>query len=273
MLVFHSHCQLGNQMFIYSCAHSLAKKRKLNYCLSSIKHLKYFQLSKSEIYLNKLKYFGFQIQNKLKPYKFEHFQDNRIDYSSIMLLEKNSNVWYYGYFQGEKYFYENNQEIKRRFLIKPNYQKKYSLIANQLHGKKILAVHIRLKDYKTFGPDYLNGPDMTLPFSYYHQLLKKFNIRDYQVVFISDDIQNVKKEFQNIDGAYFSDNDAIIDFQFIKNAEIALISHSTFAWWAAWLNENKNKQIYVPEYFLGFKVAKEYPINIIPDDWIKVKHN
>ncbi len=273
MLVFHSHCQLGNQMFIYACAHSLAKQRNLNYCLSEIDHLKYFNLNVSESYLNTIKFKLFQVFNKIKPYKFEHFQDNRIDFSSTMLAEKETNIWYYGYFQGENYFYENHSEIRRRFQIKTSYQKKFNLIVNNFSKKKILAVHIRLRDYKTFGPDYLNGPDMTLPFNYYHQILKTFNIENYQLVFTSDDIKTVKKEFQHFDNAYFSENDAIIDFQFIKHAEIAVISHSTFAWWAAWLNDNPNKQICVPEYFLGFKVAKEYPIHIIPKTWKKIKCN
>lgn len=273
MLAFHSHCQLGNQMFIYACAHSLAKRRNLNYCLSDIDHLKYFELNDAEYFINTLKFKVFQIYNKIKPYKFEHFQDNRIDFSSRMLAEKEINVWYYGYFQGEKYFYENNPEIRRRFQIKTLYQNKFNLIYRKFSRKKILAIHIRLRDYKTFGPDYLNGPDMTLPFSYYHELLKNFKIEDYQLVFISDDIEIVKKEFQHFNQAYFSENEAIVDFQFIKNAEIALISHSTFAWWGAWLNENPKKQIYVPEYFLGFKVKKEYPVNMIPSDWKKVKLN
>jgi hypothetical protein len=260
-------------MFIYACAHSLAKKRNLNYCLSDINHLKYFELSDAEAYSNTIKFKTFQIYNKIKPFKFEHFQDNRIDYSSSMLSEQETNIWYYGYFQGEKYFYDNYPEIKKRLQIKSIYQKQYNLIVKQFQRKKILTVHIRLKDYKTFGPDYLNGPDMTLPFSYYHKLLKTFKTEDYQLVFISDEIALVKKEFQHFNQAYFSTNEAIVDFQFIKNADIALISHSTFAWWGAWLNENPQKQIYVPEYFLGFKVGKEYPINIIPSDWKKIKCN
>jgi len=273
MLVFHSHCQLGNQMFIYACAHSLAKQRNLSYCLSEINHLKYFNLNTAELYLNPFKFKLFQFYNKIKPFKFEHFQDNRIDFSSSMINEKESNVWYYGYFQGENYFYENNVEIRRRFQIKTSYQKKFNQIRSKLSNKKILAIHVRLKDYKTFGPDYLNGPDMTLPFDYYHQILKTIKTENYQLVFTSDDIQSIKNEFQQYDQAYFSENDAIIDFQFIRNAEIAIISHSTFAWWASWLNDNPNKQIFVPEYFLGFKVAKEYPINIIPSDWKKIKCN
>jgi hypothetical protein len=271
MLVFHSHCQLGNQMFIYACARSLAMKRQSSYCLSNIDHLNYFQLSWQDRAFNRLKYNAFKIRNFIRKFKFEHFQDNRLDYSAGMLSETKKNIWYYGYFQGENYFFGNEEQVKKMFTIKGTYKKKFNSILQTFpKEKKILVVHIRLRDYKTFGPNYLNGPDMTLPFSYYHELLKNYPLEDYQVIFTSDDIEAVKKEFQDINNAYFSKNDAITDFQFIKNADVAIISHSTFAWWAAWLNEKAEKKIIVPEYFLGFKVKKEYPVNIIPKAWNKI---
>ncbi|MGQ0828891.1 MAG: alpha-1,2-fucosyltransferase [Bacteroidota bacterium] len=259
-------------MFIYACSRSIAKKRNLTYCLSNIDNLKYFKLSISDYLFNSLKYRWFQFQNFIRKYKFEHLQDNRKDYFTNMQSETAKNVWYYGYFQGERYFFEDYNEIKKVFSIKILYQKKFDAVIQSFpKDKKILVVHVRLRDYKTFGPDYLNGPDMTLPFSYYHQLLQSFNLEKYHTVFTSDDIVSVKKEFNKIQNAYFSENDAITDFQLLKSADIAIISNSTFAWWAAWLNEKTDKQIYVPEYFLGFKVGKEYPVNIIPAAWNKVK--
>jgi hypothetical protein len=273
MLVFHTDCQMGNTMFIYASARSLAKRRNLTYCLNNIKALEYFELSKQDKYFNSFKYFLFRIKNKIKPnsYSYFHFQDNSLDHSEVLSKELSKNVWYYGYFQGEKYFFENDAELKTLLKIKSVHQTKFNSIINKFSKeKKTVVVHIRLRDYKTFGPDYLNGPDMTLPFSYYKNLLNKYETHEYQIIFTSDDIETIKKEFKNIKDAYFSENDAIIDFQFIKNADIAIISHSTFAWWAAWLNEKPNKQIFVPKYFLGFKVEREYPVNIIPESWSKV---
>ena len=85
MLVFHSHCQLGNQMFIYACAHSLAKAKNLEYCLSEIGYLKYFNLSKEDYQKNNFKYLLFRFSNKFKSYSFQHLQDNRVDYHNEIL--------------------------------------------------------------------------------------------------------------------------------------------------------------------------------------------
>ena len=272
MLVFHSHCQLGNQMFIYSCAHSLAKEQGQSYCLSRLGDLTYFVLSKEDYLWNSYKWLIFRFKNLLKKYDFQHLQDNRVDYSSLLKENKDTNSWYYGYFQGEKYFFDNEQNIKSRFEIKKKYQDQFDLVRKKKCGdKQISVVHIRLKDYKIFGPDYLGGPDLTLPFSYYHDLIKSKISEDNMVVFLSDDIKKVKNEFSYLKNTYFSENSAIVDLQFIINASTCILSCSTFSWWGAWLNKKDEKIIYVPNYFLGFKVKKEYPVNIIPENWTKIE--
>ena len=272
MIVFHLHCQLGNQMFIYACARSLAIKRKQFYCLSELRDLRYFKLSFKDHYFNFLKYIWFRIVNLFINFKFEHLQDNRQDYSDLMLNETSLNVWYYGYFQGEKYFYHTDQNIKKYFEVNKLYKDQFDKIkAKVFKNIKIIAIHIRLNDYSSFGPDYLDGPDLTLPFSYYHNIIKDLPKENTKFVFLSDNINIVRKEFSYINNAYFSDNSPIIDLQFLIHANTCILSCSTFSWWGAWLNNNKNKTIFAPNYFLGFKVKKEFPVNIIPEDWIKVE--
>jgi hypothetical protein len=274
MLVFHSHCQMGNQMFIYACARSLAKKRKLAYCLSEISHLKYFKLSDTDRY-NRLKFLSFKIQNKIPglQYRFEHFQDNRVDYSKEMELALSQRIWYYGYFQGEAYLYNNIDDIKKCFEIREEYQQEYqSFFTSNFANKRIIVAQIRLKDYKTFGPDFLNGPDLTLPFKYYHTNIKKIidaqQDDNFQLIFMSDDIAEVKKEFKDYN-AYFSEQNMMIDFQLLQHAHAAVISPSSYAWWACWLSKVDHPYIIVPKYFLGFKVNKEFPVNMIPNHFIQ----
>jgi len=273
MLVFHSHCQMGNQMFIYACARSLAKRRKLPYCLSELNHLRYFRLA-PEDNTNRLRYMLFRFRNFLSPsgYTKHHLQDNRIDYAAILLNETSKNCWYYGYFQGLNYFFDNENDIRQCFQIQSGFKTKFQYIFPTLPigGRKLVAVHFRRRDYKTFGPDYLNGPDLTLPFSYYHRVINQINANDVFFIFLSDDMKGIKEEFGHIENAWFSDNDSITDLQFLIAADICVISNSTFGWWGAWLNDKPDKKIYVPEYFLGFKVKQEFPVNIIPEGWIRV---
>lgn len=258
-------------MFIYACAHSLAKEKNENYCISDLSDLKFFRLNKNEKIINYLKYTWFRISSKFNKYNFYHFQDNRLDYHKKILKEKSKNNWYYGYFQGENYFYQNKLEIKKRFQIKSKYKDKFDKLKNKIIGQsKYAIVHIRLKDYKTFGPDFLNGPDLTLPMEYYHNLIKRLP-SNIKVIFLSDDIKKIKNTFSYVNNAYFSENSVTDDLQFIINANICILSCSTFSWWGAWLNPNKNLKVFVPKYFLGFKVKKEYPANITPENWTQIE--
>ncbi len=273
MLIFHSHCQMGNQMFIYACAEALSAKKAVPACLSDTDGLVYFSKPNRNRWHHFIKYQYFRLYNKLKPnqYTFHHLQDNRIDYSEMMRKNPEKNTWYYGYFQGLSYFYGMDEEVRKWFGIRKKYQDRYTEVLENLSTKKrLVTVHLRRKDYKTFGPDFLKGPDLSLPFEYYHKILRGMDLKDCQLVFISDEMEEVKKEFAYINDAYFSSHEPIIDLQFLIHADVCIIANSTFGWWGAFLNEKKNKTIYVPAYFLGFKVQKEFPVNIIPTDWVRV---
>lgn len=134
-------------------------------------------------------------------------------------------------------------------------------------------VHIRRTDYLFFGKESLGGKNMCLPDGYFINCLNKIkNINDYLIIFISDDIIYARKRFSNMYfKAQFESNDEIIDFQLLMYADVLVISNSTFAWWAAYLNQKPNKIVYAPKYWLGFKKKIEYPVNILHPNWIVVE--
>jgi len=262
---------MANQMFMYAAALNLSKGKQTKYCLSNLSNLKYFNLTRHEHLRNNLKYFWFRISNFFKKYQFEHFQDNFKDYTSL-LLSCPSNCWLYGYFQGEQYFSDSKDEVRKRFEIKEKYKIDYANWSNNYsHNKRMVAVHVRRKDYKDFKMEELGGPDLCLPSSFYWKLLQRFiNNNEYLIVFLSDEICEVEQEFNTIPNAIFLKKSAIVDLQILMKADILILANSSFSWWGAWLNQNPNKIIYVPKYFLGFKVKKEYPVNIIPENWIQI---
>lgn len=261
--------RLGNQLFQYAFGQSIAKK--LNTKVFYI----FYNAGINKTIINqyfKLKDFN-KVKNKFYEFWYAIAYKKKIqDFSNILCLsdfEPKVNSIISGYFQSEYFFRNVIDEVKLKFEIKNKYKRKFEKkYSNFFKNNKTIVIHIRLGDYKVHGNNMLGGIDLTLPFEYYHNILNKIpNLESYSLLFISDEIEKIKNEFNIYINAKFEENDLIIDFQIIQNADICIISNSTFAWWAAYLSNNKSTIVYAPKYWLGFKVKKEYPTGIMLTNW------
>ena len=257
--------RMGNQMFQYAFALTASKKLKTPFYLDQLKVnfmlAEYFELPSYHHFYNSLK-------TKLSYYlKQEEIIVNGQDHpESVVPL---NSYLYKGYFQSDLFFESIKKKIKQEFTIKKKYSDQFkSKYGNLFKQNKTIVIHIRLTDYLDFGNEQLGGTNLSLPEKYFKTCLNSINgIDNYQVLFISDDITQVKKWFSGKGNFRFESNNAILDFQLILNSDIAIISNSSFAWWAAYLNPKSNKIIYTPKYWLGFKINKEFPAGIIPSNW------
>jgi hypothetical protein len=116
----------------------------------------------------------------------------------------------------------------------------------------------------------LGGVNLVLPQSYFINACNRIkDIDSYKIIVVTDDKKNACKIFSFLKNKMIISESEIIDFQIIQNSDTVIIANSTFSWWAAFLNK-KNPQVCAPEYFVGFKIRKELPEGIIPDNFIKV---
>ncbi|TDQ12005.1 alpha-1,2-fucosyltransferase [Pedobacter metabolipauper] len=166
---------------------------------------------------------------------------------------------YKGFFQTD--FYVKNIIGNFKINIKKEFTDQFELEFGELfRTRKTVVVHIRRTDYLNYGKR-----DISLPMEYFKKRLNDLgNIDDHSVFFVSDDIEYVKDYFKEQSNYIFSSNNEITDFQIIKNADIAIISNSSFAWWAAYLSEKDNK-VYAPKNWLGFRIGKEHPKKVMTD--------
>jgi hypothetical protein len=67
---------------------------------------------------------------------------------------------------------------------------------------------------------------------------------------------------RKLDDAYHVELDMLL----MSKCKNNIISNSSFSWWAAWLNENKNKTVIAPSKW--FK--KDIKHDIIPESWVKL---
>jgi hypothetical protein len=260
---------LGNQLFQFAFAYATAKKLDTSFFIDeSISHFIlpiYFELDGYNKFYNTAKRKWFRLRNYKQINQFTY--DNWKSPSENLSLVKDNTI-YKGFFQSEEYFENSKDNIKGLFKIKNNYAQafasKYKTIFDEY---KTIAIHIRRTDYLSYGDDALGGKNLSLPISYYKNCLERIeNIEEYLVIFVSDEIDYVKEKFVGMDNYRFEFNSEIVDFQILLNANILILSNSTFAWWAAYLNP-KVDRVLAPRNWLGFKVGKEYPAGICKKQW------
>ena len=151
--------------------------------------------------------------------------------------------------------------IKKEF--KSKFETEFGSLFNHY---KTVVVHIRRTDYMNYGER--RKRDISLPMGYFKERLNAIkNLDQYKVIFVSDDVAHVKQVFPAQENFIFSNNDEITDFQIIQHADIAIISNSTFAWWASYLSP-KNNQVYAPKNWFGFKIGREHPRGIMTNKFI-----
>ena len=292
MIGILSQGRMGNQMFQYAFGYSTSRKINKKFFIYGHNNLHYFKLYKDLKKNNKKNILFYilnnlftknQIQINFSINSLRQLQDsclnwgvkkniykwtNTFNHKDYFLSTKKNNTLYQGFFQSEKYFESYKKDIQKLFEIRQKYKIQFLKNKKYLFDKKCIVVHLRRADYLKFGDEKLGGIDITLPTSYYKKCLDMINnINNYNVIFVSDDIDFAKKEFGFQKNYFFESNDEITDLQILLNANILIIANSTFSWWGAWLNEKKTKIVYAPNYFLGFKVKKFYPAGIKINHW------
>jgi hypothetical protein len=266
--------RLGNQLFQYAFIYAAAKKLNTRFYLDkSIENFipsKYFQLkndfltpldnsffkinSYKNIFSIRLKRLFYMMLQKVL-FKSRLICTNNNQSAKEVLSSLTDGCMYSGYFQSELYFKSAATEIRAQFAIKPQYKAAYQFVADEISSPlKKIVIHVRRGDYLDL--------QIALPISYYKKALAAANYQDAFCIFISDDPEFIKTEFEYISNKLISESTEIIDLQWLIHADICILSNSSFSWWGAWLNANPGKRVYAPQYWLGFDNKKDYPVEI-----------
>jgi len=251
--------RLGNQMFIISTAYSLALDNN-DKCVFPYKSSGIIPSDKqTQIYFKTI-YKNLNFTDSFNFIENTHYEPEdqsylKIDYKPNLLLK--------GYFQSEKHFSHNREKILELFKpikeVENFINKKY----DKIFTEDYVSVHIRRGDYLRLS-DY----HTVLNKEYYDKSMSLF--KDKSFVFFSDDIEWCKNTFNNDKNIFIDNQDDVLDLYLMSKIKNNIIANSSFSWWAAWLNQNKDKQIIAPKNWFAHKNSHLNIKDLIPENWIVI---
>lgn len=245
-----NHGRLGNQLFQIASTMGIAEKYKMQVAFPGWSYEECFQfkLPHGKMSTNRVIQEGFHYQEV--PLRME----SRVD------------IDLYGYFQSEKFFGSSARTIrfKQEFLASVKERM-------PIFNKKTICIQVRRGDYVGNSCYYQTPPEF-----YASALLTYFpDWYDYNILFISDDIEYCRTHFECLPNAYFSGLNEIEDMALASLCNHYIISNSTFGWWCAYLGEVKSsstKVIYSGHVFEG-GLAHQDIKDYYPERWQRFYKN
>lgn len=165
-----------------------------------------------------------------------------------------------GYFQSSKIIEENIEFVKN--LFKTSKMK--------IFQSNDCVTHLRRGDYLTTIFDEINSKAV-IPDEWFRNQLKyiksEFSPDNFHVV--GDDANYLRNFCNNLEmDALPIIQSPMEDFVKLMSSKYLIISNSSFAWWAAFLNVHDDAIIIAPKNWVGFHVGQEYPKGIMNSKFI-----
>jgi hypothetical protein len=174
-----------------------------------------------------------------------------------------------GYWQTENYLIDIKDTILNDFQLKLPLRNELKEIALKISDSNSVSIHIRRGDYAQ--DKKTNAHHGTCSLEYYQEAIKLITEKIQNPIFyiFSDDIEWVKENLKiNYPKYHVEGNKGFEDMELMKNCKHNIIANSSFSWWAAWLNTNKEKIIIAPKNWLNN--PKFDTSDVVPNSWIKI---
>lgn len=247
---------LGNILFPFATSYAISKRFDLD--------LKLFYHHTGYIHTHPLTYKDnlFKNVDTIKDINnFHIINQNKFEFYNLE-IPKNKNIFLNGYFQSEKNFIEYKKELLD--ILCPDKNLIHDLINKypNIQDDKTVSIHIRKGNYKN-----LQEFHPLLPNEYYYKALENF--KEHKIFIFSDELEDCYHIFKKYECIFVKNNFDLHDMYLMSLCKNNIIANSTFSWWGAWLNKNKNKKIIAPKLWFG-KNSCYNSKDIIPEDWITI---
>lgn len=290
---------LGNQLFCYATARRLALKNNAELVLDDVTGFKYDTLYKRQYALGafciparlaspreRLEPFGrlrrllMRKASESRPLSSQRYiRQIGVEFDEeILSLKLQSGMTYFdGFGQSERYFADVEEIIKQDLKMRPPSDSDNQEMSSRIRSSDAVALHVRWFDTN----DHDSASNMSL--GYYRAAIdvirKKVDVPDFFI--FSDDPERSSRLLEpllaNIRHTFVDHNrasqDATFDLWLMSQCRHFVIGNSTFAWWAAWLGEQKGySQVVAPAVNIDpghNSTAWGFPY-LLPERWLAI---
>ncbi len=295
---------LGNQMFQYAAGLALAERRRTvlkldvswfreyseyeahnRYALSCFNITEQFATQDeidrvAGVKLTRAERWSVALAERLRFYRYarRHAGPSHVHYEpaegfSPAFLDQPNHTYLYGMWQSEDYFTPIANLVRLHFSFRYPPQPAADAMAQHIRSNgPSVAVHFRRGDYVR-NTSFSQGLGV-VPLDYYERAVALIRERfPHSVLYVfSDDIDAIEREFHPSGPHVFvratQPWHSFDKIRLMSLCDHAILSNSTFAWWAAWLNPSPSKVIVAPRPW--FASESVHSAELVPEPWIQL---
>jgi hypothetical protein len=219
---------------------------------------------------DKVKLVSIPVQKLLHLFNCSIVKENfNYNFNSDYIKPSRGITFYYGGWHTEKYFVGAKDKVEGVFEFSAPTDETNRSFISSIKSTNSVSLHVRRGDFLNTDNINLFGGVCTI--AYFEKAISTMEskVNNAHFFVFSNDLAWVK---QNI----FIKNVTYVDCNAGKNSwkdmylmslcQHNIIANSTFSWWGAWLNKNKNKIVISPKRFLNSDITTD----VYPDAWTTV---
>ena len=200
--------------------------------------------------------------------------DNLVVDPNVFSLDPNKNYNIVNRFDLFHYWYPKYYNDIMEWSWNKEYEEEAISIYNSIKkdNKEIVSLHVRRGDYLL--PQHQHF--CQLDAEYYEEALQPYikDIDKYQFAIFSNDIEWCKSNLIEGDSVTFIEPGVdYTDLILMSMCDHNIIANSSYSWWAAFKNKNKNKMVTCPVNYLRGNMWPHINGNYFPNTWRSINNS
>lgn len=210
-----------------------------------------------------------KLVRRLSAGRYPVVEEPHFHFAPEILEEARQGAIYEGWFQSPKYFAGVERQVRKAFTYRHDLIPASADLMKRIKSVNAVCLNVRRTDFLT--TDVLNATDE----AYFQRGVRHIreHVENPHIFVFSDDIEWCRANLKFVVPTEFVGHEHK-GFKFgnylrlMQSCDHFVIPNSSFAWWAAWLNNRKGKIVVAPKRW--FTDPEIDTTDLVPQEWIRL---